>query len=201
MRRPEEVSVRGRARCVLLALAIAACGRATTQAGSDPNGDGTPRERQLSQLYVLEMSGIPPEDTVVTFRTGLPRVIVLRHGPPDNSVFVELHFPDSVFQGEQFPDSVTATIKPRPGVYGLDLDLTATPRRGATIRFKYPVHFLAPVAALRKHGSAVRFERTLSVARRIDGNRFVLLPSDRPASDNLRAALPGSGTYLVAGVQ
>ncbi len=198
---PEEVSVRGGSWSVLLALAIAACGRATTQGGGNPDGDDTPRVRPLSQLYVLEMRGIPPEDTVVTFRSGQPRTIVLRHGPPDNTVFVELHFPDSVFQGGQFPDSVTATINPRPGVYGLDLGLSATPRRGATIRFKYPVHFLAPVAALRKHGSAVRFERTLSVARRIEGERFALLPSDRPASDNLRAPLPGPGTYLVAGVR
>lgn len=201
MRRPEEVNVSGGRRSVFLLLALAACGRATTQGSGDQNGDGPPRERMLSQLYVLEMSGIPTEDTVVTFRSGLPRTIVLRHGPPDNTVFAELHFPDSVFQGGQFPDSVTATIRPRPGVYGLDLGLTATPRRGATIRFKYPVHFLAPVAALRKHGSAVRFERTLSVARRIEGERFALLPSDRPASDNLRAALPGPGTYLVAGVK
>lgn len=201
MRRPEEVNVRGGRQTVILLLAVAACGRATTQGSGDQNGDGAPRERNLSQLYVLEMRGIPTEDTVVTFRSGRPRTIVLRHGPPDNSVFAELHFPDSVFQGGQFPDSVTATIRPRPGVYGLDLGLTATPRRGATIRFKYPVHFLAPVAALRKHGSAVRFERTLNVARRIEGERFALLPSDRPASDNLRAALPGPGTYLVAGVR
>lgn len=201
MRRPEEVSVtRGRG-SVLLALAIAACGRATTQGAGGSSGDGGVRERQLSELYILEMSGIPPEDTVVTFRSGQARTIVLRHGPPDNTVFVELTFPDSVFRGSPFPDSVTATIKPRPGVYGLELGLTATPRRGATIRFKYPVHFLAPVAALRKHGSAVRFERTLSVARRIEGERFALLPSDRPASDNLRSALPGPGTYLVAGVR
>lgn len=200
MRRPEEVSVRVGTTSVLLVLAISACGRATTQGAGDASGDA-PRERLLSQLYVLEMSGIPPEDTVVTFRSGLARTIVLRHGPPDNTVFVELAFPDSVFQGSQFPDSVTATIKPRPGVYGLDLGLSALPRRGATIRFKYPVHFLAPVAALRKHGSAVRFERTLSVARRIEGERFALLPSDRPASDNLRSALPGPGTYLVAGVR
>lgn len=201
MRRPEEVSVRVGPRNTLLALAILACGRATSQGSGNPDEDGTPRERPLAQLYVLEMSGIPPEDTVVTFRSGQARTIVLRHGPPDNSVFVELHFPDSAFRGDGIPDSIAATIRPRPGVYGLDLGLTTAPARGATIRFKYPVHFLAPVAALRKHGSAVRYERTLQVARQITGDRYALLPSDRPASDNLRAALPGPGTYLVAGVK
>ncbi len=191
--------MRGGYRGILLALAAMACGRATSQAGTDADGEGLPRERPLSQLYVLEMSGIPPEDTVVTFAAGRPRVIVLRHGPPDNSVFVELFFPDSAFRGAQVPESVTATIRPRPGVYGLDLGLSAIPRRGATIRFKYPVHFTPPLAAIRKHGSAVRFERTLQVARRIEGERFAMLPSERPASDNLRAALAGPGTYLVAG--
>lgn len=185
----------------LLVLALLACGRATTQAGGGTAEDGTPRELELSQLYVLEMRGIPPEDTVVTFRSGQTRSLVLRHGPPDNAVFVELHFPDSVFRGDQFPESVTVTIKLRPGVYGLDLAFSANPRRGATIRFKYPVHFTAPVAAIQKYGSAVRFERSLRVVRRIEGDRFALLASDRPASDNLRSAMPGPGTYLVAGAR
>lgn len=184
---------------MLLTVALLACGRATSQAGGGTDEDGTPRERRLSQLYVLEMSGIPPEDTAVTFPSGLARAIILRHGPPDNTVFVELLFPDSVFRGDQVPESVTVTVRPRPGVYGVDLTSTATPGRGATIRFKYPVHFTAPLAALQKYGSAVRFERNLQVTRRIDGDRFALLPSDRPASDNLRSALPGPGTYLVAG--
>lgn len=183
---------------VLLVLGLGACGRATTQAGAGTSEDGPPRELPLAQLYVLEMRGIPPEDTVVTFAPGQARTVVLRHGPPDNTVFVELQFPDSVFRGAQLPDSVTLTIKVRPGLYGLDLTSTANWRKGATIRFKYPVHFTAPVAAIARYGSTTRFERNLYVATRIEEDRFALLASDRPASDNLRSALPGPGTYLVA---
>lgn len=183
---------------VVLWLGLGACGRATSQAGGATGEDGPPRELPLAQLYVLEMSGIPPEDTVVTFASGRARTVVLRHGPPDNAVFVELHFPDSVFKGEQVPESVTLTITVRPGVYGLDLTSTAKLGKGATIRFKYPVHFTAPVAALARYGSTTRFERNLYVAARIEEDRFALLASDRPASDNLRSALPGPGTYLVA---
>src|SRR5512147_1294722 len=39
-----------------------------------------------SRLFVLEMSGIPPEDSIVTFAVTQPRVIILRHGAPDNTV-------------------------------------------------------------------------------------------------------------------
>ena len=152
----------------------------------------------MSRLYVLEMSGVPPEDTVVTFPAGSPRTIVIRHGPPDYNVFAELVFPDSVFRGAGVGSSVTVVVSPRPGLYAVDVATTYLPSRGAVIRFKYPVHFSAPVGALQKYGGAVAYERALVIATLVDGTRYALLASRRPASDNLEGPLSGPGTYLVA---
>jgi hypothetical protein len=175
-----------------------ACGRATVPTSTSP-GPGAPTQvLPLSRLYVLEMTGIPPEDTVVTFAVNRPRLIILRHGPPDNTVFVELEFPDSVFRVPGAPDSVTVVVRPRPGIYAVDIATTVVPARGATIRFKYPVHFSAPLDALRRYGTAGRYERALAVCDLVDGTNYALLPSRRPASDNLESNLRGPGSYVVA---
>jgi hypothetical protein len=112
-------------------------------------------------------------------------------------VFVELIFPADSFTDPEMPESVTVIVRARPGVYGIDVTTTAPPGPGALVRFKYPVHFAAPVAAIARYGSTVRFERALSVATRLESGQWGLLPSERPASDNLQAPLTASGTYLV----
>jgi hypothetical protein len=150
-----------------------------------------------NRLFTLEMSGIPPEDSIVTFPVTQPRVIILRHGAPDNTVFAELTFPDSVFWSTGGPDSVTVVVRARPGLYAMDLAMTVIPNRGATIKFKYPVHFSAPRDAVTRYGSTARFEQALSIGMLADGSNYALLPSLRPASDNLESALPGPGTYVV----
>lgn len=146
---------------------------------------------------MLEASGVPPEDTVVAFRAGAPRRIILRHGAPDYTIFLEVDFAAATFAAPGTPDSITAILRPRPGVYGVDVTLTVPPGPGALIRFKYPVHFAAPVAALRRYGSASRVERALVIGSRQPNGAYGLLPSSRPASDNLEAPLSASGTYLV----
>ena len=143
------------------------------------------------------MRGVPPADTVVTLPTGTLRRILLRHGAPDNTVFAELTFPAECFAGPGTPESVTVEIRPRPGVYGIEVTSTVPPGRGALVRFRYPVHFAAPVAALAQYGSTARLEQALSIATRQAGGKWGLLPSERPASDNLQAPLGASGTYLV----
>jgi hypothetical protein len=124
-------------------------------------------------------------------------MISLRHAPPDNTVFAELVFPSATFSDSGVPDSITVTLHPRPGVYGVDVTISAPPRRGALIRFKYPIHFAAPNEALIRYGGLVRFEQALTIAARKDTGSFGLLASDRPASDNLQAPFEGTGTYLV----
>lgn len=175
---------------------VMACGQSKPATAPDPR---IPKQvLPASNLFVLEMSGIPPEDSVVTFPVNQPRVVVVRHGSPDNTVFAELSFPDSVFWTKDGPDSVTVVVRPRPGLYAMDLAMTVIPNRGATIRFKYPVHFIASLDAVQKYGSVARYERALSIGMLADGQNYALLNSQRPASDNLEAALPGPGTYVVA---
>lgn len=177
-------------------LLLAACSGGRSRPSTTPDGAAAARDVPLDQLFVLEMSGVPPEDTTVTFRTGASRKIILRHGPPDNTVFVELHFPAEAFPAA--PESVTVTVHPRPGIYGVDVTITSPPAKGSTIRFKYPVHFSAPLAGTARYGSVLRFERALAIAALKEARLFSLMPSTRPASDNLEALLAGTGTYLVA---
>ena len=151
----------------------------------------------VDRLYVLEMWGAPPPDTTVAFRPGRARTVVLRHGPPDNTVFVELAFPADLF-ADSTGDSVRLAIQLRPGAYGLTVTTSKSFAGGATLRFKYPVHFAAPAEARQKYGNTVYFEQALRIGHQQDDGQFKLLPSARPASDNLQAEMPGPGTYIVA---
>jgi hypothetical protein len=150
----------------------------------------------LAQGIVLETAGPPPSDTEVTFTSGQPRTIVLRHGPPENVVFAELTFPPGAF-GDSGRD-VRVDIRPRPGVYGLDVATSLPVGRGATITFKYARFFAAPARARAAYGPDVVFERALAIGRLLPDQQLALLPSSRPAADNLEAELPAPGTYLVA---
>jgi hypothetical protein len=179
-------------------LLLAACGTGRTRPSTTTDGAAPARDLSLDQLHVLETSGVPPEDTTVTFRTGTSRRIILRHGPPDNTVFVELHFPPEAFPEATAPESVTVTVHPRPGIYGVDVTLTSPPKAGSTIQFKYPVHFSAPLAGIARYGSVLLFERALAIAALKEARLYTLMPSTRPGLDNLEALLAGSGTYLVA---
>jgi hypothetical protein len=164
-----------------------------------PEGDLITRTLPADQLYFLEVSGVPPSDTVVSIKVGEPRTIILRHAPPDNNVFAELIFPATAFGGDEATDSVVIVVHPRPGLYGLDVAMTLIPRNPGTIRFKYAVHFAAPQSALQKFGNAVRFEQTLQVAKEGRPGTMALLRSTRRASDNLESRLTGPGTYFVVG--
>jgi hypothetical protein len=146
-------------------------------------------------VYLLGASGVPPRDTTVELKTGQPRIVVLRHGPPDNLTFAELAFPAEAF-GPGAGDSVRVTIHPRPGLYGLDL-ASAAPFTAVQLTFKYAVHFSAPEAARRQFGADEAFERVLAIGRVEPGDQIVFLVSTRPAPDNLQTTLPGPGTYLV----
>lgn len=186
------------------ALLLACHGGAAAPGGTAPKRDDTkPRVVMLpEQLFVLEASGLLPEDTTITFLTGTPRIIMLRHGPPDNTVFLQLNFPATAFEVPKDSlaprDSVRVQIRPHPGVYAVDIGMSATPKKGATIQFKYPVHFAAPNAAIQRYGTRARYERALMIGLQLDSTQVGLYESERPASDNLRAPFVGSGTYLVA---
>jgi len=185
---------------VLLLLTAVACGGGKPTTGTE--GTVQPLANQvmsLEQLYTLEAAGVPPGDTSVTFPAGTARHVILRHGPPDNTVFAELIFPAGVFGGINHPDSVRVSVKPRPGIYGVEFACNVPLGPGARLVFKYPVHFSAPVGAQQRYGTPVAFERALSIARLLPDGRYLLLPSTRPAADNLEAPLAESGTFIVAG--
>jgi len=149
---------------------------------------------------VLESWGVPPEDTVVTFSAIEPRVILLRRGAPDNSVFAELRLPPGTLVPPAGRQTSTLTIRSRLGAFGLDLELEQGSRMlpGAQLTFSYGVHFVMPQGARERYGSPINFERGLYLAQ-VGGDSLVtFLPSHRPASDHLSAMLTGPGRYIVA---
>lgn len=144
----------------------------------------------------VEVGGIAPSDTVVTVRKGESRVVILRHGPPDRAEFVELTLPATVFAGAS-KDTIRVTIKPRPGVYGVELSADADWGPGAQIAFKYAVHFYPPADAVRRYRTLTEIDRRLTVARRGPNGDLTLYLSSRPAPDVLRAFIPGEGTWVM----
>jgi hypothetical protein len=153
----------------------------------------------LSEAIVLESSGPQPPDTTVTFRAGEARVVVLRHGPPEYIVFAELSFPAAAFDGRG--REVRVEVRPRPGVYGVDVATSLPIRDSATITFKYPRYFAAPGRARTVYGSDLSYERALAIGRVLPNGLLALLGSTRPFHDMLRAPLPAAGTYFVAAPQ
>jgi hypothetical protein len=184
----------GRASWVVLA-AIACGGRAT-----DPEkakvGPQTVRSVPVAQAIVLETSGPPVADTSVTFMSGLPRTIVVRHGPPQNLVFAELIFPPTAFADSG--RSVQVALKPRPGLYGMDVRISLPLTTRAVLVFKYPRFFKLPAKAQSVYGGHVAFEQALAIGQMMPGDQLAMLPSTRPASDNLSTEISAGGTYLVA---
>jgi hypothetical protein len=150
-------------------------------------------------VIVLETSGPPPSDTSVSFTAGTPHVIILRHGPPENIVFARLSFAAGAFADSG--QTVTVEVHPRPGVYGLDVATSLPLRGGTTVVFDYVRYFSPPARARQVYGSDIAFERALAVGRLLPENQIELLPSTRPVPDNLSAALPSAGSYLVAAPQ
>ncbi|MGH7580395.1 MAG: hypothetical protein ACREM9_09515 [Gemmatimonadales bacterium] len=181
-----------------LCLAAAACGgsRSSGDPAAEPTGV---RVVPLPEAIVLETSGPPPPDTTVTFTAGERRIIVLRHGPPEYIVFAELNFPPPAFA--EHGREVRVDVRPRPGVYGLEVVTSLPIRDSATVVFKYPRYFAAPVRARAVYGSDVAYERALAIGQVMTGGMLALLPSTRPAPDLLQGPLPGAGIYLVAAPQ
>jgi hypothetical protein len=182
----------GRASWIVVA-ALACGGRAPSP---EQNGVGPAGVRIVPsvQALVLESSGPPVADTSVTFTTGEPRVIVLRHGPPDKVAFAEVAFPPTTFADSGRP--VRVDLAPHEGVYGLDIRVSLPLAGPASLTFKYGRYFKAPRAARAAYGNDVLLERALSIARVLSDSQLALLPSTRPASDNLQASFSESGTYF-----
>ena len=126
-------------------------------------------------------------------------MIVLRHGPPENVVFARLSFSAGAFADSG--QLVTVDVKPRPGVYGVDIALSKPLRGGARLTFEYARYFSAPERALQVYRSDQAFERALAVAHILNENDIELLPSLRPELDHVSAPVATAGRYLVAAPQ
>jgi hypothetical protein len=179
-----------------MVLAALACGGRATTAGKAGVKPEAARVVPLAQAIVLETAGPQPADTSVTFMAGELHTIVVRHGPPDNLVFVELTFPPAAFADSG--RDVEVEVKPRRGEYGIDFRTSVPLRGSASLTFKYPRYFRAPAKARSIYGNDVQFEQALAIGQVMPNGQLALLPSTRPASDNLQAAVKASGTYLVA---
>jgi hypothetical protein len=179
-----------------LCLAAAACGGARSPADGERAASPGVRVFPLSAAIVLETAGPPPPDTTVTFIAGQARIIVLRHGPPEYIVFAELIFPPPAFA--EHGREVRVDVRPRPGVYGLEVATSLPIRDSAVVVFKYARYFASSAKARAVYGSDVAYERALAVGRVMPGGMLALLPSTRPFPDVLRAPLPAAGSYLVA---
>jgi hypothetical protein len=183
-------------------LAALACGAPNPAAPvprpTSSTGDPT-RRFELDQVYLLEMEGVPPDDTTLYVTPGTRRVVVLRHGPPDNLVFADVTLPPLPRDTTRpAPDSVKLAVRPRPGVYGVDVEIgSLVLPAGTAVTFEYPVHFSAPEDARRRYGSDEAFEAALAVGQLLPDGGVRFLVSTRPTADNLRAELPEPGSYVV----
>lgn len=183
----------------LLAL-VTGCGGAG--GGAAPAGGGVvpttgpvaARVAPRGETGPVEVGGIAPNDTVVTVRRGVSRVVVLRHGPPDRAEFLELTLPATVF-AQATRDTVHVTIGTVPGVYGATLSADAEWGPGTAIAFKYAIHFYPPADAMQRYHTLSEVERRLTVARRESNGDLTLYLSSRPSPDVVSAPIPGPGTY------
>lgn len=176
---------------------VVACAAAPLTSAKAPlpyTGDPS-RTYALSQVFLLQKTEPEIGDTTVRVRRRVARVIVLRHPAPDHLTFAELLLPAGAFDSTG-PDSVDVTIRPRRGVYGIDLATSST-LKTATLTFKYAVHFKEPDDARTLFPSDVAFERVLAIGKESPGGTVVFQRSYRPAADNLSADLTSAGSYVV----
>ena len=125
-------------------------------------------------------------------------MVVLRRSAPDFGLFARVERGDSTLTAPAGAPDAGLTLRPRPGEIGLELEVRGKLREGGSILFSYGSHFVAPAGARERYGSDIFFERELAIARLDSTGTVVFLPTRRPGSDMLQAALAGPGRYLVA---
>lgn len=183
----------------LMFSALACRARQVPTTGEPTPTPSAPRVVPLSRVIILETSGPPPADTSVSFTAGSERTIVMYHGG-ENITFARL-----IFGPGAFADSgrtVEVEVRPRPGIYGLDLTTSLPLRENqATVVFEYSRYFSAPARAREVYGGDEAYERALAVGRLLPDGQVELLPSIRPAVDNLRAGMTSAGRYMVGSAQ
>jgi hypothetical protein len=126
-------------------------------------------------------------------------MVVLYHSG-ESIAFARLRFGATAFGDSG--QTVQVEVHPRPGIYGLDFTTSLPFRAGmAELTFVYGRYFSAPARARQVYGSDIAFEWSLAIGRLLPGDQVELLPSTRPAADNLVASLPSAGSYIMAAPQ
>jgi hypothetical protein len=176
------------------AIVTLACGGAGS-GSSAPAPEPALAARALTEVFLLEAAGAIPDDTTISIDAGAGRVVELRRPGPDYGLFARLVIPA--------PDSgvtrgpLRLSLRPRPGLYAVDLEVQGTLGEGARIEFSYGMHFVAPAGARERYGGDLLFERELRMGR-LDSTSVVFLPTNRPGSDMVAGPVEGPGRYLVA---
>jgi hypothetical protein len=182
----------------VLLLVTIGCGR--SQKIAEPIGRGAPTPRlppptRLDSVFVLESNGAEPEDTVVKVPMARGRVILVRRGAPDNSLFAQV---DVIPTVKGRADTIQIAIRPRPGRYGVDLEFTADSGTRVSLTFSYALNFVAPGGARARYGSDLEFEKVLLIARLDPDGRVTFLPTTSPGADLVTATVGGPGRFVVA---
>jgi hypothetical protein len=183
-------------RLVMIVAGAVACGGHGSPADTVP-GPTAARTVELASVYLLQRSGTPPPDTTVTITAGTPRHILFRTARPDNAVLADVYFGAQAFAAPAGTE-VAVTLRANPDAFGLVLESASAFQAGGEITFKYAVHFQAPPETTAKYPNHVLLERALAVGRLGANGQIDLLPSTRPAADNLQAPAATPGTYVVA---
>lgn len=177
-----------------------------------------PQPGRLETTFILESTGIPPDDTTLVIPGGQRRIISLRRGPPDNSLFAVVIIADSTLtsladtttpsarpdttRAAPAADSIRISVNALPGRYGIDLDIQGGRLTSlVTVAMSYALDFVAPAGARERYGGDLGYEAALFLARLEPDGRVVYLPTSRPGSDLLAARVPGPGRYVVAAPQ
>jgi hypothetical protein len=190
------VALAGTAVVAGLALGCGGAQPVVTANGRESPTPYLPPPTRLDSVFVLEWGGVPPEDTVVRMAKSKRRVILIRRGAPDNSLFARLEVPPAAFSGG--PDTVAIAITPRPGRYGVDLEFPADSTTRIELAFSYALAFVAPAGARAAYGSDLEFEKALLIARLDPDGRITFLPTTSPGADIVTATITRPGRYLVA---
>lgn len=172
------------------ALLLAACQHAPADTSPQP------ATVTADKVWFLEASGTPVADSAVTFAAAEGRVVVMRHLPPDDAMFVVLQFPPSVDPARAH-DTVHVTIRPTAGAYGFLLTTSDRLPSGTQATFSYAVHFQTPLDAAVKYPSPGRFELLVIPALLGPDRRVQFLAGLRPAADMLRFPVAIAGSYAL----
>jgi hypothetical protein len=182
--------------CLVIALIGCSSAASVPPPGAGPIAPvlGDLRPMPSDSVFLLEQSGLSPRDTTVVFQASKGRSIVMRHVAPDNAIFAILAVP---------PDSgstelIEVALNHVPGLYGIRVNAQPRLPEGSTLTFSYAIHFQAPVGALGRYRTRIRFSNSLGIAELQPDGRLKFQRELRPATDILSAAITSSGEFYVA---